>query len=155
MPARPDTDRITATDEVQVARQSRAAGRNRGPSQRQLRAGELIRHALSEVFSREELHDDDLAGASITVSEVRMSPDLRQATCFVMPLAGRHADTVLAALKRRSAWLAGQVARRLELKFAPRLQFAIDHSFDEAAHIDALLRRVDTANTPPGDGDGS
>lgn len=126
-----------------MTKRSRSAGRGKGPSQRQLRAGELIRHALSEVLSREELHDEELTGVSITVTEVRMSPDLRQATCFVMPLAGRDSEQVLSALKRRSAWLSGQVARRVELKFAPRLHFATDHSFDEAARIEALLHRPD------------
>lgn len=142
-------------------KKSRSTGQSRGPSQRQLRAGELIRHALSEVFGREEIHDADLAGASITVTEVRMSPDLRQATCFVMPLAGRQSDTVLAALKRHSAWLNGQVARRVELKFSPRLHFAIDRSFDEAARIDSLLRRREVSgdltedDRPAGTGDGA
>lgn len=129
-----------------MTRRSRSAGRSKGPSQRQLRAGELIRHALSEVLSREELHDEELAGVSITVTEVRMSPDLRQATCFVMPLAGRDSELVLTALKRCGAWLSGQVARRIELKFAPRLHFAVDHSFDEAARIEALLHRPDVRN---------
>lgn len=128
-----------------MTRRARSTGRNRGPSQRQLRAGELVRHALSEVFNREELHDAELSKASITVSEVRMSPDLRHATCFVMPLAGRDVQPVLDALRRRSAWFASQVARRIELKFAPRLQFEVDGSFDEAARIESLLRRADVA----------
>lgn len=150
-----------AASEVQVTKRSRSAGRNRGPSQRQLRAGELIRHALSDVLSREELHDEELAGVSITVSEVRMSPDLRQATCFVMPLAGRDSERVLAGLKRCASWLGGQVARRVELKFAPRLHFAVDASFDEAARIEALLHRDDVrgdwnrTDTDTGDGDGA
>lgn len=122
-------------------------GRQRahGPSQRQLRAGELIRHAVAEVLTREEVHHEDLANIAITVTEVGMSPDLRQATCYVMPLGGKDADKVLAALNQKGPWLSGQVARRVRLKFSPRLQFRIDGSFDNADHIGQLLRRDDVA----------
>jgi len=125
-----------------MSRRTRAGGA-RAPSQRQLRAGELVRHALVEVLTREEIHDAELADASITVSEVRLSPDLRQATCFVMPLAGRDLAAVVGALNRNAPWLASRVAQRVRTKFAPRLRFQPDDSFERAGQIDALLRRDD------------
>ncbi len=120
--------------------------RARGPSQRQLRAGELVRHALAEVLTREEIHHEDLAGVAITVTEVALSTDLRQATCYIMPLGGKDTDKILKALHRVGPWLGGQVAKRISLKFAPRLHFRIDGSFDNASHIDDLLRREDVAS---------
>jgi len=120
--------------------------RARGPSQRQLRAGELVRHAVAEVLAREEIHHEDLTGVAITVTEVALSPDLRQATCYIMPLGGKDTDKVLKALHRVGPWLGGQVAKRIRLKFAPRLHFRIDGSFDNASHIDDLLRREDVAS---------
>ena len=117
----------------------------RVPSQRQLRAGELVRHVVVEVLTREEIHHEVLAGVAITVTEVAMSPDLRQATCYIMPLGGRDADEVLAALNKVGRWVGGQVARRVHLKFSPRLKFCIDDSFDNADHIQQLLRRNDVA----------
>ena len=115
------------------------------PSQRQLRTGELVRHAVVEVLTREEIHHEVLAGISITVTEVAMSPDLRQATCYILPLGGQDADKVLAALNKVGRWVGGQVARRVHLKFSPRLKFRIDDSFDNADHIQQLLRRNDVA----------
>ena len=117
----------------------------RVPSQRQLRAGELIRHVVVEVLTREEIHHEVLAGVAITVTEVAMSPDLRQATCYIMPLGGQDADEVLAAINKVGRWVGGQVARRVHLKFSPRLKFCIDDSFDNADHIQQLLRRNDVA----------
>jgi ribosome-binding factor A len=111
-----------------------------GPSQRALRAGELVRHALAEVLSRGEVHDPVIAGHMITVPEVRMSPDLRQATAYVMPLGGRDAKDVLAALERNKKFLRGEVARRVNLKFAPEIRFRLDERFDEAERIEKLLR---------------
>jgi ribosome-binding factor A len=128
-----------------MASQRDSGERARGPSQRQLRAGELIRHAVAEVLTREEIHHDDLRGVAVTVTEVSMSPDLRQATCFIMPLGGKNTDKVLAALHQTGPWLSGQVARRVSLKFAPRLRFQIDQSFDNADHIGRLLQRSDVA----------
>ncbi|NQV61180.1 MAG: 30S ribosome-binding factor RbfA [Alphaproteobacteria bacterium] len=125
--------------------QRESRDRARGPSQRQLRAGELIRHAVAEVLTREEIHHDDLRRVTVTVTEVRMSPDLRQANCFIMPLGGKNSAKVLAALHQTGPWLSGQVARRVSLKFAPRLRFQIDHSFDNADHIGRLLQRSDVA----------
>ena len=117
----------------------------RVPSQRQLRAGELVRHVVVEVLTREEIHHEALAGVAITVTEVAMSPDLRQATCYIMPLGGQDADEVLAALNKGGRLVGGQVARRVHLKFSPRLKFCIDDSFDNADHIQQLLRRNDVA----------
>jgi ribosome-binding factor A len=108
-------------------------------SQRQLRVGEEIRHALAEVFLRAEFRDPDLAGVSVTVSEVRISPDLRNATAFVLPLGGRDDATVLAALGRASPYLRGELAKRLKLRFAANLSFKRDDSFDEAERIGRLL----------------
>ncbi|MEJ1159641.1 30S ribosome-binding factor RbfA [Prosthecomicrobium sp. N25] len=111
-----------------------------GPSQRQLRVGELVRHALSEILSRGEVADPDLDGVLITVPEVRMSPDLKQATAFVMPLGGRNQDKVLAGLERSRKWLRGQVARRVNLKFAPDLRFALDTRFEDDDRVNAMLK---------------
>jgi len=111
-----------------------------GPSQRQLRVGELIRHALAEMLSRGDIHDPTIEGHMITVPEVRMSPDLRLATVYVMPLGGRDTDIVIAALERNKKFLRGEVARRVNLKFAPDLRFRADERFDEAERIEKLLR---------------
>lgn len=110
-----------------------------GPSQRQLRAGELIRHALVEVLREEEIHDEALQGVSVTVTEVRMSPDLKHAICFVEPLGGGHAREVVAALNRHARFLRGELGRHIELKFTPDLKFIHDESFDEAARINRLF----------------
>jgi ribosome-binding factor A len=110
-----------------------------GSSQRQLRAGELVRHALAEIFSRGEVHDPVLETHLITVPEVRMSPDLRQATIYVMPLGGRDEKQVLAALERNKKFLRGEIARRVNLKFAPDIRFRMDERFDEAERIQKLL----------------
>jgi ribosome-binding factor A len=109
------------------------------PSQRQLRVGELIRHALAEVLQRGEVHDPDLEAAVVTVSEVRMTPDLRVATAFVMPLGGKNAEAILAAFERNRRFLRGEIAHRVNLRVAPDLRFRLDPSFAEGDHIDALL----------------
>ena len=114
--------------------------RGRPPSQRQLRVGEEIRHALSEVLGEASLRDPDLAGAAITVTEVRLSPDLKNATAFVMPLGGAGLEVKVAALRRAAPFLRGELARRLKLRFTPRFGFEPDLSFDNAGRIDALLR---------------
>lgn len=111
-----------------------------GPSQRQQRVAELVRHALAEVLSRGDLQDDVLTKNVITIPEVRMTPDLKLATAYVMPLGGRDREAVLKALDRNKKVLRQEVARRVNLKFAPDLRFLQDESFDEAARIDALLR---------------
>ena len=111
-----------------------------GPSQRALRAGEVIRHAIADILSRGEVHDPVLQAHTITVPEVRMSPDLRLATIYVMPLGGRDAQEVLAALERNKRYLRGEIAHRVNLKFAPDIRFRIDERFDEAERIEKLLR---------------
>ena len=112
----------------------------RAPSQRQLRVGEEVRHALSQVLGESLLRDPDLADAAITVTEVRISPDLKNATAFVMPLGGSDLEAKVAALRRAAPFLRGEVARRVKLRFAPRLSFEPDRSFDAAGRIDDLLR---------------
>ena len=125
-----------------------------GPSQRQQRVAELVRHALAEVLSRGDLRDDVLTSHVVTVPEVRMSPDLKLATAYVMPLGGKDEKAVVAALERNRKILRQEVARRVNLKFAPELRFRRDESFDEAARIDALLRTEKVARdtrTPDSD----
>ena len=109
-------------------------------SQRQLRVGELVRHALAEMLARGEVHDPVLEGRLITVPEVRMTPDLRLATIYVMPLGGRDTDVVIAALERNKKFLRGEIAHRVNLKFSPDVRFRIDERFDEAERIEKLLR---------------
>jgi ribosome-binding factor A len=111
-----------------------------GPSQRQQRVAELVRHALAEVLARGEIQDPVLTSHVVTIPEVRMSPDLRLATAYVMPLGGEHEREVLDALERNRKHLRLEVAHRVNLKFAPDLRFRRDETFDEAARIDALLR---------------
>lgn len=110
------------------------------PSQRQLRAAELVRHALVEVFAREDLRDPDLQGVSVTMSEVRASPDLKHMTVFVSQLGPGDPRIVAAALTRCAAFLRGRLGRTVDLRFTPQLHFEPDVSFDEARHIDELLR---------------
>jgi ribosome-binding factor A len=111
-----------------------------GGSQRQLRVGETVRHALAEILVGGSVHDPDLEGHIITVPEVRMSPDLKLATIYVMPLGGRDTEIVIAALERNKKFLRGEVARRVNLKFAPDVRFRVDERFDEAERIEKLLR---------------
>ena len=109
------------------------------PSQRQLRVGELIRHKLAEMLSRGDIHDDVLASHVITVPEVRLSPDLKLATVYIIPLGGGDAEQVLEALNRRKKYIRGEIAHAVNLKFAPELRFRGDETFDEASRIDELL----------------
>ncbi len=109
-------------------------------SVRLLRVGERARHVLSEILARGDVHDDVLAKHMITVTEVRMSPDLKHATVFVKPLLGGNEEQVLKALKRNTSYLRGEVAERVNTKYAANLKFLIDESFDEGGKIDALLR---------------
>jgi ribosome-binding factor A len=111
-----------------------------GASARQLRVGELVRHALAEMLSRGDIHDPVIEAHMITVPEVRMSADLRLATIYVMPLGGRDEKEVLAALEGNKRYMRGEIARRVNLKFAPEIRFRIDERFDEAERIDKLLR---------------
>ena len=110
-----------------------------GPSQRQLRVGELIRHALADMLARGDIHDDVLAKHVVTVPEVRLSPDLKLATCYIMPLGGQDVPAVLKALDANKKYLRGEIAHRVNLKYAPDLRFRADESFAEAERIDALL----------------
>lgn len=125
-----------------------------GPTQRQLRAGELVRHALVEILREEEIHDEALHGISITVTEVRCSPDLRHATVFVEPLGAglggvtvskEQIDPAIAALNKHAKFLRGILGRMIDMKFTPDLRFLHDESFNEAARIDALFLRPDIA----------
>jgi ribosome-binding factor A len=121
------------------------------PTQRALRAGELVRHAVAEIFARGDVHDPVLEGHLITVPEVRMSPDLRMATIYVMPLGGKDSKDVLAALDRNKKFLRGEIAHRVNLKFAPDIRFMLDERFDEAERIDKLLRTPAVARDLQGD----
>jgi ribosome-binding factor A len=116
-----------------------------GPSQRQLRVGEELRHALAHLLERGELHDPALHDAVVTVTEVRVSPDLKNATAYVMPLGGSHAPEIVAALKRSAPFIRGALARAVQLRHAPQIGFALDTSFDHASRIDAILHRPDVA----------
>jgi ribosome-binding factor A len=109
------------------------------PSQRMLRVAELIRHAASELLSRGEINDPVLEKHVITVPRVKMSPDLKLATLYVMPLGGKASDEVLKALDKHRAYLRGEIARKVNLKFAPDIRFKVDDTFDNFAQIDALL----------------
>ena len=123
---------------VRAEKRSRRAAGN--PSQRQLRVGELIRHAVSQVLERGEVHDPEVAGKSITVTEVRMSPDLKVATAYVMPLGGEDDVVVVEALGRAAPFLRRRMGSAVALKFLPELRFVADETFDHANRIDALLR---------------
>ena len=118
---------------------------NRAPGQRQLRVGEEIRHLLADLLERGNMRDPDLRDASITVTSVDVSPDLRNAIAFVMPLGGKDTDRLLAALKRAAPWFRGRVSERAGLRSAPEIRFQLDRTFDEADKIGALLRRPDVA----------
>jgi ribosome-binding factor A len=128
----------------------------RTASQRQLRVGEELRHALARILERRELHDPALQDATITVTEVRISPDLRNATAYVMPLGGAHVPDILAGLRRSAGYLRSAVVREVNLRHAPTLSFAVDTSFDHASRIDALLHRPEVQRDlePHADGRG-
>jgi ribosome-binding factor A len=111
-----------------------------GRSVRLLRVGEQVRHALADILMRGDVHDDTLARHSVSVTEVRMSPDLRHATVFVKPLLGANEEAVIKALRTNTAFLQSEVARRVNTKYAAKLKFLADESFDEGSHIDRLLR---------------
>jgi ribosome-binding factor A len=118
---------------------NRPLARKTGPSQRQLRVGELIRHALAQMLARGEIHDEVLAAHVVTVSEVRMSSDLRLATVYIMPLGGNDLAPVLEALDRHRKFVRGEIAHAVNLKFAPEIRFLADETFDEAERINRLL----------------
>ena len=116
------------------------SGNTGEPSIRVLRVGEQMRHILAEILQRGDVHDDVLASHVVSVTEVRMSPDLRHATVFIKALMGREEEAVLKALRTNTAYLQREVARRVKLKFAAKLKFIADDSFEEGGHIDAILR---------------
>jgi ribosome-binding factor A len=130
-------------------------GHAQGPTQRQLRAGELIRHSLVEILREEDITDSALEGVSVTVTEVRMSPDLRHAVAFVEPLGGGHAAEVVEALNRHAKFLRGRLGRGIDMKFTPDLKFLHDESFDEAQRMSRLFDdprvRQDLSPQPPSD----
>jgi ribosome-binding factor A len=113
----------------------------KAPSQRMLRMGELVRHALAEVFSRGDVHDPVLETHVITIPEVSMTPDLRHATAYVMPLGGKDERAVIDALNRNKKYLRGVIAKKVQAKFAPDLHFRLDERFDRAEQIDRLLKQ--------------
>jgi ribosome-binding factor A len=118
------------------------SGRDSGPanaSQRQLRVGELIRHALAEMLMRGDVHDPVIESHMITVPEVAVTADLRLATAYIMPLGGKNGPAVIEALENNKKFLRGEIAHRINLKFAPDIRFRLDERFDEAARIDRLL----------------
>jgi ribosome-binding factor A len=115
------------------------------PSVRLLRVGEQVRHILADILQRGDVHDDVLAAHMVSVTEVRMSPDLRHATVFVKPLLGKDEEVVLKALRTNTAYLQREVAKRVKMKFAAKLKFIGDESFEEGSHIDAILRSPSVA----------
>ena len=119
--------------------------KDKGPTVRALRVGEQVRHILSEILARGDVHDDLLAKHPVSVTEVRMSSDLRHATVFVKSLLGREEEAILKALRTNTAWLQKSVAEKMTLKYAAKLKFLSDESFDEASHIDKLLRHPKVA----------
>jgi ribosome-binding factor A len=138
-----------------MPRQQRHQNRDHasGGSQRQLRVGELIRHELAEMLSRGDIHDPVIEGHMITVPEVRVSPDLRLATIYVMPLGGRDIEKVIEALDRNKRYVRGEIGRRVNLKFAPEIRFRVDERFDEAERIEKLLRTPAVQRDLDGDKD--
>ncbi len=120
-------------------------------SVRLLRVGESVRHALSDILARGDVHDETLAKHMVSVTEVRMSPDLRHATVFVKPLLGQNEDAVIKALRTNTAYLQSEVARRVNNKYAAKLKFLADESFDEGSHIDSLLKAPKVAQDLGGD----
>ncbi|KFC61364.1 30S ribosome-binding factor RbfA [Devosia neptuniae] len=126
-----------------------------GPSQRMLRVGELVRHALAAIFARGDVEDDALRGSVITVPEVRMTPDLKIANAYIMPLGGMHAEEIVAALNRHRKFIRGRVAPQINMKFAPEMRFYVDDTFEEAGRIDSLLRSDRVQRDLDGDEDES
>jgi ribosome-binding factor A len=138
----------------------RTPSSNAGLSQRQLRVGEMLRHTLAEILRESDIRDPDLAGVSVTVTQVKPSPDMRHATAFVEPLGGKNAKTVVAALNRHARFLRGEMGHRIDLKFTPDLRFLEDESFAEAQKIETLLKSakvqedLSKPDGAPGDEDG-
>lgn len=142
-----------------MSRHRQRSAFQKGPSHRQLRVGEMLRHALSEILRNNDIRDPDLAGVSVTVTQVKPSPDMRHATVFVEPLGGTNASVVPAALNRHRGFLRGELGRVIELKFTPELRFVEDTSFAEAERIETILhservaRDLHSGDEPPEDDD--
>src|ERR1700712_4034683 len=137
------TRRPTTSGRSQRGSSGRRTGRNdgpTGPTQRQLRVGEALRHALAEILFRNEIQDPDLAGVSVTVTQVKPSPDMRYCTVYCEPLGGQNAKEIVAALNRHKGFLRGEMGHRLTMKFTPELRFVEDESFAEALKIETILR---------------
>jgi len=131
---------------------------DRPASQRQLRVGEELRHVLARILARGELRDPALTNQTLTVTEVRVSPDLKNATAFVVPLGGRGLEDSIAALNKAANFLRGQVGREMTLRHVPRLEFLADRSFDEASRVERILSRPSVRrdlSEPPEDQDGA
>jgi ribosome-binding factor A len=139
-------------------RQQHSHTHNAGPTQRQLRVGEMLRHALADILRQGDIRDDDLRGVSVTVTQVKPSPDMRHATVFVEPLGGKNAKQVVGALNRHRAFIRGEMGHMIELKFTPDLRFVEDESFAEAEKIENLLKSERVARdlkTPEDDSEDS
>jgi ribosome-binding factor A len=135
---------------------SRRTGRNDGPlgpSQRQLRVGEMLRHALADILRQNDIRDPDLAGVSVTITQVKPSPDMRYATVYCEPLGGGHAREVIAALNRHKGFLRGEMGKRIATKFTPDLRFVEDESFAEAQKIEDILKSPEVQRDLHADGD--
>ena len=143
-----------------MSRRQTRASFPKGPSQRQLRVGEVLRHALSDILLARDIRDPDLEGVSVTVTQVKPSPDMRHATVFVEPLGGKNADVIVEALNRHRGFLRGELGRTIELKFTPELRFVEDTSFAEAQRIEQILhsekvaRDLKSPGAPAEDDDG-
>jgi ribosome-binding factor A len=137
----------------------RSPGRERGPSQRQLRVGEVLRHIVAEILSRGEIRDPDLVGVSVTVTQVKPSPDMRHALVFCEPLGGQNAERVIGALNRHRGFVRGVLGHAIRLKFTPELRFVEDRSFAEAEKIETILKsprvRRDLGSPSGGENDGA
>jgi len=123
-----------------MSRQHHTSHDRTGPTQRQLRVGEMLRHALADVLRRDDIRDPDLAGVSVTITQVKPSPDMRHATVFCEPLGGQNAKAVIAALNKHKGYLRGEMGREIAMKFTPDLRFVEDQSFAEAQKIETLLK---------------
>lgn len=122
-----------------MSRKKSSSKTGKGPSQRMLRVGEMVRHKVAELLIRGEIHDDVLASHVVSISEVRISPDLKLATAYVMPLGGKDTELVIAALERHKKFIRAEVAQTLDLKYAPEIRFREDETFEEVSRIDRLL----------------
>ena len=123
-----------------MSRHHRPTDHRNGPTQRQLRVGEMLRHALADILRRDEIRDPDLAGVSVTITQVKPSPDMRHATVFCEPLGGKNAKAVIAALNKHKGFLRGEMGHQIALKFTPDLRFVEDESFAEAQKIETILK---------------